>query len=219
MVYLLALNVILAIGMLLFFQAMSRFHRQEASSSDVARVVVTVFPVLTLLNAPLVIEILKQVRIQSEGVNLGEGSLAAMLTAAGAAWGLVGFTIRIWKQRSTNPSFKSIGANVLSWLVCAYMAFVVVDHFTFYQNRADAGVLSWSYFRHMESVTDVHCESDTMIVSGIDTDEATYRCPNLFMLDRYSSTPFVPWPSYSEGTSHMLGVAILKMHNEAIKVE
>ena len=35
-----------------------------------------------------------------------------------------------------------------------------------------------------------------------------YRCPKAYLLNRFASAPFVPWPDYTEGESEDLGRAL-----------
>ncbi len=60
-----------------------------------------------------------------------------------------------------------------------------------------------------------------LVVKGLDSDTATYRCPHegVVVMGRFTGTPIVPWPTYTEGTSHQLAVEMRKMQRDAIKVE
>lgn len=53
------------------------------------------------------------------------------------------------------------------------------------------------------------------------SDVATYRCPldGIAVMGRFTGTPIVPWPTYTEGTSHQLAVEVRKMQRSAIKLE
>jgi hypothetical protein len=64
--------------------------------------------------------------------------------------------------------------------------------------------VSWAFFR--DRVTDIHCNSDMLVVNGMSSTVATWRCPQgpQMVLSRYSSTPIIPWPGYVEGSSSQL---------------
>lgn len=44
---------------------------------------------------------------------------------------------------------------------------------------------------------------------------ATYRCPEVLMFSRHTAAPFIPWPSFTEGSSVELGEALRQAMREA----
>jgi len=141
----------------------------------------------------------------------------------GGVLALAVFGLRLYRQRmNTSAGFLAIGANASGIMISVYMLFVVGDQMIFFAPpREDAGMLNWSLFREQGLVKDIQCQSDMLVVKGLDSDTATYRCPHedVVVMGRFTGTPIVPWPTYTEGTSHQLAVEMRKMQHNAIKVE
>lgn len=141
----------------------------------------------------------------------------------GGALAVAVFGLRLYRLRKEpNAGFFAVGANTSAILIGLYMLVVVADQLVFFAPpRDDAGMVNWSLFREQGRVTDIQCESDILVVKGLDSDSATYRCPHdgTMVMGRFSGAPFVPWPAYTEGTSHQLAVEVRKMQRSAINVQ
>lgn len=177
-----------------------------------------------LMGFPLVSELLT-VAAFSDGkpISIQGDYLPLWFLGAGGALALVVFGLRLARQRKhPGVGFFAVGANAAGLAIGLYMMFVVADQLAFFAPpREDAGMLNWGLVRQQGLVNDIQCDSDLLVVKGIESDEATYRCPHegLVVMGRFTGTPIVPWPSYTEGSSHQLATEVRKMHRSAVKVE
>ena len=64
----------------------------------------------------------------------------------------------------------------------------------------------------VQDLVDVDCDHPLLLYVGVDTDEATYRCPDDMVLFWPGSVLFVPWPDYHEGHSRSLGPSLRAFH-------
>lgn len=94
----------------------------------------------------------------------------------------------------------------------AYVSFTAIDHFIFFRDREHSGQIAVQAFTSER----LDCNADMLLVR-IDGSTATYRCPQTLRLGRDYSAPFVPWPSYTEGTSVKLKANIDSVMNEVSK--
>lgn len=122
-------------------------------------------------------------------------------------------------------SWKRPGIDILALMISAYMAFVAIDQLRFFD--ASAGVVSMDYIAYSGQVNDIPdaatCSSGLSGGMALVRDSATegemiYRCPNniVFGARGLIADPFVPWPSYQEGTSRDLAAAIAAMKASAV---
>jgi hypothetical protein len=90
------------------------------------------------------------------------------------------------------------------WAVVAsmYICTVTIDHLSFFRDREHTGQMDVSY-----SGEQMTC-SGGMILVRITGNTAVYRCPQSLRLGRDYAAPFVPWPSYIEGSSTKLRAKI-----------
>ncbi|WP_175011259.1 hypothetical protein [Burkholderia lata] len=93
----------------------------------------------------------------------------------------------------------------------AYVSFTAIDHFMFFRDREHSGQMAVSFAGER-----LDCNADMLLVR-IDGNTAKYRCPQTIQLGRDYSAPFVPWPSYAEGTSIKLKANIDAVMNEVSK--
>ncbi|CAJ0807647.1 MULTISPECIES: hypothetical protein [Ralstonia] len=174
-----------------------------------------------LASMPLLLEFSQAARMENgESISLTSNSyLDLALLGIGGLLAIGSFGYRIYFQRRKPAAgFWSVGANAMGLLVGTYFVFVVADQLAFFAPpRDDAGVVSWGYFSSLGTVKDVQCDRDVLIVKGINSGLATYRCPRGIVLARFSSMPIAPWPAYSEGESAQLAAAVKKLHAEAVK--
>ena len=209
----------LVIGLCLraLFRSQSELDRRRASLSILMLLIPTI-----LISLPIVIEFYKISQfINGNGVTTGQPYLPMSLIGSGGIILLAAFLHRLARQRKQSAiGFLSVGATVIGLAIAGYMTFVATDQFLFYvPNSANAGVLNWQYFSEM--APDVVCESPILLVKDVDQKIATYRCPAplQMVLGRYSGAPFVAWPSFREGQSEALAIALRKVSADAYKLE
>ena len=219
MVYILALYAFLILAMSLSFRAFRRYARGELDARHALRAVSLAMLPAMLLGLPLVLEVIRTAQFQSGiGITPDPPVSYPWLTFMGAACGLAFFGVRAWRQRAGQPTFAAVGVNVIGLLMSAYMAFVAVDQILFFTGE-DSGMLGWGAVRELSDVEvkDVDCTNAVMVVRGVDSGTATYRCPAALVIGPYSARPFIPWPSYTEGESQQLATAIKALHQSAAK--
>ncbi|WP_454914462.1 hypothetical protein [Variovorax gossypii] len=103
--------------------------------------------------------------------------------------------VLIAQRPPTPPSHVQIGSAVFAAVVGAYLMFVAVDHWWFF--RGDDELNGWASPSAM-GVKEVDCD---FALARIEGDAIAYRCAHLFIFGRAYAHPFVPWPSYTPGTS------------------
>ncbi|WP_247391858.1 hypothetical protein [Ralstonia pseudosolanacearum] len=112
------------------------------------------------------------------------------------------FALKLYEKVRENGPDRSLGIvfGVTLWAALAslYICFTTVDHFTFFRDRAQTGQMDVAF-----SGEQLNCSGGTILVR-IEGDTAHYRCPNSIRLGRDYQDPFVPWPSYTEGSSTQL---------------
>jgi hypothetical protein len=119
-------------------------------------------------------------------------------------------------------SFFAIGAHVLGFLIGVYFLFCTFSHLAFYKlSEGDAGFLNWPLVRDIAPVSDVKCDHDFLLVRNMNAEEVSYRCParSAWIFGRYTNTPLVLWPDYTDGTSAELGLALRTLHRKAKVME
>jgi hypothetical protein len=143
---------------------------------------------------------------------------------------IYGFDLRELANES-KQGFLRIGRDAISIICACYIIFTIVDHFTFFGNAETAGVADLVNLHAFDqSLTDVECEQGAVVVSDFTATDVKYRCPmNIVWGGMVTATPFIPWPSYSEGHSKQLGIALRALlesakksrdqHAAAVKVE
>ena len=112
-----------------------------------------------------------------------------------------------------NPSSLGLGSVVISALTSILICGAVADHALFCAGSRLA-VLDP---RAME-VRDMPC--DGLAIARVDDGgNARYRCAHSMVWGEFSDAPFLPWPSYSEGTSSQLQAAIARVRAQAVRLE
>lgn len=190
MPYLISIFVLLVISMVLSLRVRDRLYSDQVSSGAALREIALLSAPIWLIGLPMI--------LQTDFV------WAAWMIAAGALMGLSAYGWRLLRQRNADAGVFAIGANVFGLLICSYIVFAVVDQAIYYGDSADSGVMNWSYIKKDGAISDVQCDFEWMVVKGVNTQEVTYRCPTSVMFGRNTAKPFVPWPSYTEGTSKQL---------------
>lgn len=225
MVYLFCIAVIQWMALAQFINAIKALP--DARTPDGRARMLTAWAVILtamLLGAPLALEVAQVAAFSNgKGVSPGRDYLPLWFMGAGSIAALATFGYRLRQQmRSKDAPFFAVGANIFGAMIGLYVAFVVMDQLMFFAPpRQDAGMLNWAIMKEDPALHDIHCEADMLIVRGIDTGTATYRCPYVVQMvfGRFSGTPIVPWPGYTEGTSAALARTIQTMQREAIKPE
>ena len=106
-----------------------------------------------------------------------------------------------------------LGSVVFSALTSVLVCWAVADHIVFCAGSRIA-VLDP---RALE-VADMPCEG--LAIARLDDGRVVrYRCARSMVWGMFTDTPFIPWPSYSEGTSSQLQAAIARMRERAVKLE
>ncbi|WP_241299560.1 hypothetical protein [Burkholderia stabilis] len=122
------------------------------------------------------------------------------------ALSLVIFGTKFYAKYRRHVSKQEFGPAVIFSLWAAvggaYVSFTTIDHFMFFRDREHSGQMAVSF-----SGERLDCSGDMLLVR-IDGNIATYRCPQTIRLGRDYAAPFVPWPSYVEGTSVKLKARI-----------
>lgn len=204
----------------ILFKTMNKVLRSPENRRSNMLLVTGILLSAMLLGSPMMIEIATMSEFESgEGVALGDGNLAIWLVVLGSLVTFAVYGYRLHLQNKIGQSgFWSVGPNVIGILIGAYMLFTAIDHISFFSPfREDAGIVNWTFFQEYKEISDVECNSEIMIVKGMESDKVTYRCPKpmQLVLGRFSSKPYMPWPGYSEGTSTELVLAFKELQEES----
>ena len=173
-----------------------------------------------LTSFPLLQEFVSAISF-SEGkpISIQGGYLPLWMLGLGGACAVATFGMRLYRQHANKTTgFLSVGVNLSGVMIGLYLLFVVTDQVMFYAPpRQDAGMLNWGLVQELGAVKDIQCSSDMLVVKGLDSEIATYRCPHnsVVIIGRFSGTPIVPWPSYTEGHSIELKHAVAAMMADA----
>lgn len=129
---------------------------------------------------------------------------------AGLAGGLLLIGIYGWsflRNRAFFPGLISICGATLVFIFANNLLFV---------SSHNAGVLNYGELSQMTKISDVECKSQMMSVKLAEKNKPSeWRCPQGFVLLGMSSTPFIPWPTYTTGKSLELSEAIHTMMDGA----
>jgi len=184
--YLFALDGLLLLGMLLAARAGFFLWRGALTSREaLGRIGIAMLPA-GISGAPLLLDILRHLPRDGQGVRLDDAPTYMWFTLAGGLVGLVVFGMRVLQQRSTSANFLSIGGDVLGLLLGLYLTFVGADQALFFGTRQDVGMVNWAYFQQTGDVKDVECDAEMMVLRDTDSDQLTYRCPRSVMFGAYS---------------------------------
>lgn len=110
------------------------------------------------------------------------------------------------RRSRSGIGFWRMGGMVVFGVAVLELGVAAAKQASFADDRA--GMLNFEFFR--EQVPEIKCGSDVVLArfEKREVPAVAYRCPTLFLLNRFSTTPFVPWPDYQEGVSKDLGKAI-----------
>jgi len=222
MVFLLAVSAFQWIAIVQTTRAFLRMRSGEITGIEAALTSTGMISAAILIGAPLLMEFATVVAFDNgHGIAVDGGNRSPLwLLSTGSCIALAVFGYRLYKQRAQHrANFFAIGANVSSLVIALYIAVVVVDQFAFFGPLdKDAGMVNWGALKEMSDIQDMQCNSDLLIVKDAESETATYRCPQqvVMVFGRFSGRPIVPWPSYTEGTSHDLAVALRTIQASAI---
>ncbi|MBA4953740.1 hypothetical protein H2O03_32915 [Pseudomonas aeruginosa] len=123
------------------------------------------------------------------------GSLAVVLIAAARA-----------VVNRKHASFWFVGWAMASVLAGGVGAIASAKQLAFLDEHS--GMVAFGFFR--DQVKDMHCDADVILARWDEkaNSPVAYRCPKVYLLNRFASAPFVPWPDYTEGESEDLGRAL-----------
>lgn len=226
MIFVLSLSVLQWIVLAQVFKMLRLMYTGDVTHANGVLSIMAMLTCAALAGLPLLCEYAVIAGI-ADGVSLLPSNDYLPLWFLGGAGVLtvVVFGLRLyWQSRNPteNAGFFAVGANATALMVGLYLLFVVSDQLAFYSPpRDDAGMVNWGFFRERGDVKDVECRSDIIVVKGLNSKAATYRCPidGLAVIGRYTGTPIFPWPAYSEGTSRELGAELRKLKVESVKLK
>lgn len=98
------------------------------------------------------------------------------------------------------------GAWILWGLASIYLAYTAIDHLAFFADKESSGILSTEISRH----AGVDCDAQYLLVRR-EGPTFAYRCRTNLQLGSQFSQPFIPWPSYTAGSSERLLVKFEKL--------
>ncbi|PSL90758.1 hypothetical protein [Pseudomonas sp. R9.37] len=154
------------------------------------------------VGAPLIATVMDgAASASSAGVKMSSGTISVWIAFAGAlaATALYGAPL-VLACRSGAVGFARMG-KLVAPVICAVLLVLITGLQLEFVRHKGAGFVSLGFVR--DQVHDMRCNADVVLTQW-DKDESSpvvYRCPTTIMLNPYSSTPFVPWPSYYQGES------------------
>ncbi|MBV7542056.1 hypothetical protein [Acidovorax sp. sic0104] len=176
---------------------------------------------LGLMVSPLFYEILTIVGPGAYLLRLGLNSMYGWITAAGAALGLVAYSVGLFRLRQQPViGFWVVGANVLGLALSIYMGIVALKHEAFYWDAPNAGRLQYGFLKEEAAGGGGPiCASDMLAVRDVHASPAVYRCPHAMVLGRMTTKPLIPWPSFNDGESAWLAQRLEDLLTEALQAE
>ncbi|AGQ75981.1 TPA: hypothetical protein I8385_005063 [Citrobacter freundii] len=205
MLYMLLCCFLMLNSTFVMFRAMSAISKGSATENR-SEILLIVLATLGIASPFIVAMITINESMTSKTVT--DFSLGAQWSGMVSAVALMGlYARRVWKEK------KSLFTG--AFLASSLMAFIFTDSLVFVSQK-DTGVLAT--FVLDKNAGDIDCSRPAMIVhysKGVPTD---WRCPTSIMLMAYSSSPFLPWPEYSHGTSQSLTVVIDTFMENAVNL-
>lgn len=220
MVFLFAVSAIQFLAVAMCLRTYSRLQAKTIGAVEGMLTIVGILVSTMLIALPVLLEFASIAAFDSGRPVAWAGAERALwLMGVGAAGCLALSAARLYRQRNEDSAgFFSVGGNVLGVMLAGYFIFVVADQVVFFSSPShDAGMVNWALVRESGEINDIHCESGLIVAKGLETESATYRCPRpvALVLGRFSGTPIVPWPSYTEGSSRDLVAFVKKLHKES----
>ncbi len=167
-----------------------------------------------LMIAPVVSSFYDVIQFETgKGVSSTTGRTTVWLALVGSIL-IVGIAISQGFINRKRAGFWFVGRLLVTG-TCGVLGIIAASsHLTWVDKKT--GWVDFSFFR--EQVKDMHCDSDIVLFRGDlgqSGEPVQYRCPHAFLLNRFASNPFVPWPDYSEGVSADLGTALNETFKDA----
>lgn len=135
------------------------------------------------------------------GVKMSSGTISVWIAFAGAlaAMALYGAPL-ISACRTGTVGFARMG-KLVAPVICAALLVLITGLQLEFVRHKGAGYISLGFVR--DQVKDMQCNADVVLTQWdrAESGPVVYRCPTTIMLNPYSSTPFIPWPSYYQGES------------------
>lgn len=175
-------------------------------------------PLALFASAPVLALFYDASRMQSEGgIHPGNGQGTVWISLGGACLFFAVLTYQRWinGKRGRPLGFWGLGGFGACTLACLLIGTSTIKQLSFVDSHT--GTIGFSLFEN--DVTDMKCDA-SILLAKIDAQSKgpiDYRCPTLFVLNPYSTTPFVPWPDYTEGTSKQLSVLLYEAMESAEK--
>ncbi|MBB3221673.1 hypothetical protein [Pseudoduganella umbonata] len=201
MTFLIAINCIMLYGIWAFFSSVSPKNRATPSRQLAALVT---FLGTGISSASVFLPLMMpELRWQQA---------TPQILLAGAIMTAVGCAAVLYGGRRSSEKTPFSAAALAALLGCLYLGFTALDHLHFYQDKERTGYLDAS----IAEEAGVPCARGFILVRlEPDRREATYRCPSNIVFGDYLDQPFVPWPSYREGSSAELPLAIRRLQESA----
>lgn len=166
---------------------------------------------------------------------IAAANFGAMVVAAGFAFGLWAISAPWRPTRDTDysPHLFLVGGVIVfgvsaitafrgktaphgAWIICAiaglHLVFSGADHLIFSRDKESIGVVA----SVLGTEAGIDCQAAYLLVRK-EGQEFRYRCPTVLQLGNQFGVPFIPWPTYQEGTSAKLVQVLDQMHSEAKK--
>lgn len=139
----------------------------------------------------------------------GAGGLLAILFSV--------LTGKYLKQKRLSYNILNLSFMIVSLLAGVVAVTSAYKHLTFFSGDK-AGVLS---YQMIPAINDIDCNQPVLLVKWEpDSKEPTaWRCPAGVVLNDKTSSPFIPWGSYTEGKSSKLSEVMAILMKNAVKIE
>jgi hypothetical protein len=167
-----------------------------------------------LMAAPVLVTIFTGLMAaRGNPISLSSGKLVIWLALIGSILiaGIGAFKLRGLSRRS---SFSAVGFAVIPILIGLFSAIAVTKQLSFMDENS--GMVNYGAIRQMTEITDMpDCKSDIVLAHYEQGQPVVYRCPKAYVLNGMTSSPFIPWPDYIEGSSVQLGQAMDQFNEQA----
>ena len=152
-----------------------------------------------------------------EGLAIYDSTAAMWMCLAGALGWTISCAVELLRRRH-NIGFWTSGLLLVCLVQGAVAISSVTSHLRFVSDR-DFHVISLAFLE--DKVKDVQCESPVIEAhwDGSDIRPLEYRCPTGLIFFANTPQPFIPWPSFTEGESVDLAIALKQMLDSARRLE
>lgn len=145
------------------------------------------------------------------GMSMSSGNVSVCIALAGAFAGVALYGAAAVSASKAGPFALSRSLRFGAPLGCAVAILVITGIQLEFALHEDAGFVNLGFVR--DQVNDMNCDSDVVLArwNQSETTPVIYRCPHEIALNSFSTTPFLPWPSYHQGESSDLAKAMGKV--------